>query len=379
MSRHQDHRDPRPHQGLRQQRQRRARPARHRPDGRGGRVRGAGRPVGLGQVDADGDPRLPRLADRRHLRARRPAGPGPLGRRAGADPQREDRLRLPELQPAAQGVDRAQRRAADALRRRRPARSGAGGRCELLEQVGIPEKADVAARRSSPAASGSASRSPARSPTARRCCSPTSPPAPSTRKTGEEVLALFRELHAPGQHRRAGHPRPARRRPAPSAGRAARRPRPSADGAEAARRRHDAPAAPWPSALLERLGRAAREPPGARACRPSASCWASPPCSAASRSPTASASRPSACSRASAASTSSTSCPRRSIDDGTPSALQTANLGLRADDAERRRTTLDAKAVDGVERAEAAARARALAVRRPGAPGRRASAATTWR
>ena len=34
---------------------------------------------------------------------------------------------------------------------------------------------------------------------ARRCCWPTSPPGTSTRRTGEEVLALFAELHAEGQ------------------------------------------------------------------------------------------------------------------------------------------------------------------------------------
>ena len=43
---------------------------------------------------------------------------GLAGRRAGGHPQREDRLRLPAVQPAAQGDDPAQRRAAHALRRR---------------------------------------------------------------------------------------------------------------------------------------------------------------------------------------------------------------------------------------------------------------------
>jgi putative ABC transport system ATP-binding protein len=68
---------------------------------------------------------------------------------------------------------------------------------ELLEKVGIP-KGRQACRRRSPAASASAWRSPARSPIARRCCSPTSPPARWIRTPASEVLHLFAELHAQG-------------------------------------------------------------------------------------------------------------------------------------------------------------------------------------
>ena len=57
--------------------------------------------------------------DGRRLHARRTARRRPLRPRARADPQREDRLRLSAVQPAAEGLGRPQRRAADALRRRR--------------------------------------------------------------------------------------------------------------------------------------------------------------------------------------------------------------------------------------------------------------------
>ena len=50
-----------------------------------------------------------------------------------------------------------------------------------------------------PAVSGSGWRSPERWPTSRRWCSPTSRPARSTSEGGEEVLELFRRLHAGGQ------------------------------------------------------------------------------------------------------------------------------------------------------------------------------------
>ena len=51
------------------------------------------------------------------------------------------------------------------------------------------------ARRSSPAASSSASPSPARWSTTRRCSSPTSRPATSTRKTSREMLQMFQRLN----------------------------------------------------------------------------------------------------------------------------------------------------------------------------------------
>ena len=61
-------------------------------------------------------------------------------------------------------------------------------------------------------ASASGWRSPGRSPTSRRCCSPTSRPARSTSEGGEEVLELFRRLHQRRPDDPARHPRPAGRR-----------------------------------------------------------------------------------------------------------------------------------------------------------------------
>ena len=68
---------------------------------------------------------------------------GLSGARARADPQREGRLRLPELQPAAEGVGR---RATSSCRCSTPASPRKERReraLELLEKVGIPEKATV--------------------------------------------------------------------------------------------------------------------------------------------------------------------------------------------------------------------------------------------
>ena len=53
----------------------------------------------------------------------------------------------------------------------------------------------TATRRSSPAASASAWRSPARWPSSRRCCCSTSPSARSTRKVRAELRAWLRRLH----------------------------------------------------------------------------------------------------------------------------------------------------------------------------------------
>ena len=53
-------------------------------------------------------------------------------------------------------------------------------------------------RTSCPAASGSGWRSPGRWSASRRCCSPTSRPATSTRPPAPGVMALLRELHAAG-------------------------------------------------------------------------------------------------------------------------------------------------------------------------------------
>ena len=72
-------------------------------------------------------------------------------------------------------------------------------RRDLLDLLGLADKARKTRRACCPAGSASGSRSPGRSPTSRRCCSPTSRPARSTPRAAHEVLELFRRLHAGGQ------------------------------------------------------------------------------------------------------------------------------------------------------------------------------------
>ena len=74
---------------------------RHRPRRRGRPLRRDHRPFGLGQVLADGDDRRPEPPVGRHGHRRRHRYLGPVGERAGRLPQRQDRLRLPVRQPAA--------------------------------------------------------------------------------------------------------------------------------------------------------------------------------------------------------------------------------------------------------------------------------------
>ena len=127
----------------------RARPA----DGRHG-------PVGLRQVHAHAHPRRARPADerRRHDRGHQPHDA--QRHRADEAAPEAHRIRLPVLQPAPDAERRGERRPA-ALDRRREARQGVGRRAARAGRpVATGEAID---RRSSPAASSSASRSAARS------------------------------------------------------------------------------------------------------------------------------------------------------------------------------------------------------------------------
>ena len=89
--------------------------------------------VGLGQVDADEHPRLPRPADRAARTCSTARGVARSTRDALADVRNQHaRLRVPELQPAAAHHRAGERRAAAGLRGRAPraraARAGAGRR-----------------------------------------------------------------------------------------------------------------------------------------------------------------------------------------------------------------------------------------------------------
>ena len=103
-------------------------------------------------------------------------------RAARARAEHRDRLRLPGLQPAVAHVGARERRAAAAVRRQgdrsaRAARARDGG----ARSPSASATASTIIRTSSRAGSSSASPSRARWSTTRRCCSPTSRPATSTR------------------------------------------------------------------------------------------------------------------------------------------------------------------------------------------------------
>ena len=124
------------------------------------------------------------VVDRRHRHHRA----GRHGADEAAPPPH--RLRLPVLQPAADADGRGER-PAPARDRRREAGQGVARRSSSAAS-GSPTAARTA-RPSSPAASSSASRSPARSSPGRPSCSRTSRPATSTRSTSAEILELLRE------------------------------------------------------------------------------------------------------------------------------------------------------------------------------------------
>ena len=126
-------------------------------------------------------------------------------------------------------------------RRQRGARGARAGRASATGSSTQPDEAlgrRAAARRDrARAASGG-----------RRSCSPTSRPATSTRRSGDEILALLRELNAEGTTMRRDHPRPRdRRRHCRAADRDARRAASSTTrrlGVSARERARAEPAAP---------------------------------------------------------------------------------------------------------------------------------------
>ena len=133
--------------------------ARRQPDHRGRRVRRHHGLIRLRQVDADGDPRLSRPAERRRLSLRRRRR-GQLGEPELAPlAQRTPRLRLPELQPSAAHQRAGKRGAAAVLRGDRPGQGGfARERARAaLGATGLERSRAQHARASSPAGNSSAS------------------------------------------------------------------------------------------------------------------------------------------------------------------------------------------------------------------------------
>ena len=130
--------------------------------------------------------------------AQRPPGVGAGRRRAGPDPEPRDRVRLPDLQPAAPRHRPAERRAAAGLRRHARRSSGSCAAEEALTRVGLGDRMTTAPT-SCPAASASASPSRARWSTSPSILLADEPTGNLDSKTSEEIMALFEQLHAEGQ------------------------------------------------------------------------------------------------------------------------------------------------------------------------------------
>ena len=139
------------------------------------------------------------------LSAERQAGQPDERQRAGAHPERGDRVRLPDVQPAAARHGPAQRRAAADLRRRL-----VKGAARAREPGADEGRAWRIARTTGPtscrADSASASPSRARSSTTPRSCWPTSRPGTSTRRPASKSWPLRAPARS-GQHDRPRHPR----------------------------------------------------------------------------------------------------------------------------------------------------------------------------
>ena len=201
-----------------------ARARRRRPRHPARRVRRHHRPLGLGQVDGDEHPRLPRSADRGRVprsrafpcRSSRPTCSRRSATRASASCSSSSTCST--RTSALENVAHAARL------RGRPCTRATAARARGARRGRARGPRAARARTSSRAASSSASPSRARSSTTQRSCSPTSRPATSTRRWARRSCSCSPSLnHERGITVLDGHARPEAARPTRAAGALPRR------------------------------------------------------------------------------------------------------------------------------------------------------------
>ena len=135
-----------------------------------------------------------------------------LRRRAGPGAQPGDRVRVPDLQPAAPRHRAAQRGAAAGLRRASARGSAASARGAALERVGLARPDGPPPQRALGRPAPAGRDRPRAGEPAQSSCWPTSRPATSTAPPARRSCRSSPTLHAAGPDRHHGDPRARHRR-----------------------------------------------------------------------------------------------------------------------------------------------------------------------